>query len=213
MSRTKHALYETLGLPPNATKPQIRAAYRAQAKRHHPDAGGNQAAFQQLRLAHDTLLDDTRRARYDATGEAEDTAADNTNAELLNHVAKALNLAMKEAFETAIPLAVDILEVARRNLRAHLADVRKDQANITRQRDLQQQVASRVVTQQRDIIGTVLRAQITGLNAAIERCTQEITLTKAALAVFETYSFTPDAPPAGAPFHPVFTFLNAGARP
>lgn len=43
--------FATLGLPPTASPEQIKAAYRAKARRLHPDAGGTDAAFAELARA------------------------------------------------------------------------------------------------------------------------------------------------------------------
>ena len=44
-----------LGVDPSATKTQIHNAYRAQAKKAHPDACGSDYAFRRLRQAFDVL--------------------------------------------------------------------------------------------------------------------------------------------------------------
>ena len=43
---TKH--YDALGLRRDATPAQVRAAYRAAARTHHPDKGGDAEAFRAL---------------------------------------------------------------------------------------------------------------------------------------------------------------------
>jgi curved DNA-binding protein CbpA len=68
-------LYEILGLTPEATDAEIKAAHRRAVKTHHPDAGGNPRRFQQAQRAYDILSDPERRARYDATGTEEDPIA------------------------------------------------------------------------------------------------------------------------------------------
>ncbi|MEB3266877.1 MAG: DnaJ domain-containing protein [Cyanobacteriota bacterium] len=45
-----------LGLEPGAPTAAIKAAYRRLAKRHHPDLGGDHAAFQQLEAAYRLLI-------------------------------------------------------------------------------------------------------------------------------------------------------------
>lgn len=63
-------LYDLLGVEPDATEDEIRAAYRKAAKTAHPDtAGGDWEAFQRLTEALDILTDAARRARYDETGD------------------------------------------------------------------------------------------------------------------------------------------------
>lgn len=61
-------LYDTLGVPPDATPEDIKAAYRAEAKKHHPDAGGDAERFGELQKAYDVLSDEDKRRRYDQTG-------------------------------------------------------------------------------------------------------------------------------------------------
>jgi curved DNA-binding protein CbpA len=45
-----------LGLPPNATSQQIKRRYRALAKRHHPDRGGDPRQMQRIIAAYDFLM-------------------------------------------------------------------------------------------------------------------------------------------------------------
>ncbi|WP_163553441.1 J domain-containing protein [Candidatus Frankia alpina] len=61
----KPSLYEVLGVPPDATADQIRHAYRAAARRTHPDAGGSAPAFAQVNVAYRVLGDPGLRRRYD----------------------------------------------------------------------------------------------------------------------------------------------------
>lgn len=61
-------LYDTLGVPTDATPEDIKAAYRGQVKKHHPDAGGDAEKFGQVQRAYDVLSDADKRARYDQTG-------------------------------------------------------------------------------------------------------------------------------------------------
>jgi restriction system protein len=58
-------LYDLLGVQPDATTDEIRAAYRRLSKTYHPDKGGTPAFFRQLQHAHETLSDPTRRKAYD----------------------------------------------------------------------------------------------------------------------------------------------------
>jgi len=47
-----------LGLPPNATRQQIKRRYRALAKRYHPDRGGDQRQMQRIIAAYELLMKD-----------------------------------------------------------------------------------------------------------------------------------------------------------
>lgn len=47
--------YSVLGVPHGATPEQIKSAYRKLAAKHHPDRGGDTAAFQEVQAAYDHL--------------------------------------------------------------------------------------------------------------------------------------------------------------
>jgi molecular chaperone DnaJ len=63
-------LYIVLGVAHGATEAEIKRAYRRLARRYHPDINpGDQssaARFRQILEAYETLIDPTRRSRYDA---------------------------------------------------------------------------------------------------------------------------------------------------
>ena len=66
--------YARLGVGKNASMKEIKQAFRALARDHHPDVAGEntQAAerFKKIREAYETLSDPTKRQRYDARGRA-----------------------------------------------------------------------------------------------------------------------------------------------
>jgi len=57
--------YTQLGLKKNATKTEIKSAYRLLAKKYHPDTGGDNEKFLTLQLAWETLSDPQKKAIYD----------------------------------------------------------------------------------------------------------------------------------------------------
>jgi molecular chaperone DnaJ len=60
-------LYDVLQVSPHAEVEVIRAAYRALARKYHPDHGGDARRMVVLNEAWDVLGDPTRRAAYDAS--------------------------------------------------------------------------------------------------------------------------------------------------
>lgn len=71
------SLYEDLGLSPDATPDEIKAAHRRAARKHHPDTGGDPEEFQRIQRAALILRDPEKRERYDRTGEC-DNEPDNS---------------------------------------------------------------------------------------------------------------------------------------
>ena len=59
--------YVVLGIAEDADEEMIRSAFRALARRYHPDvgAGSSPVEFQRAREAYETLVDPERRRRYD----------------------------------------------------------------------------------------------------------------------------------------------------
>jgi len=65
-------LYEILGISKNADAAEIKKAYRALAREHHPDANQGSAAseekFKEVAVAYEVLSDPEKRAKYDQFG-------------------------------------------------------------------------------------------------------------------------------------------------
>jgi len=70
----KRDYYEVLGVSKNATKEEIKKAYRKQALKYHPDKNpGNKKAeesFKEAAEAYEVLSNDEKKARYDRYGHA-----------------------------------------------------------------------------------------------------------------------------------------------
>ncbi|MEG1397465.1 MAG: J domain-containing protein [Raoultibacter sp.] len=62
--------YKALGVPRTATVDEIKKAYRKLARKHHPDAGGDEAKFKEIGEAYEVLSDDKKRELYDQYGTA-----------------------------------------------------------------------------------------------------------------------------------------------
>ena len=69
---SKRDYYEVLGVSKNASKDDIKSAYRKLAKKYHPDnkETGDEAKFKEVQEAYDILYDDNKRAAYDQFGHA-----------------------------------------------------------------------------------------------------------------------------------------------
>lgn len=65
--------YEILGVSRNASKDEIKSAYRKMARKYHPDVNqdpGAEERFKEISRAYEVLSDPETKARYDRFGEA-----------------------------------------------------------------------------------------------------------------------------------------------
>lgn len=61
--------YEILGIQKNASKDEVKKAFRKLASKYHPDKKtGDEAKFKEISEAYATLSDDSKRAEYDTYG-------------------------------------------------------------------------------------------------------------------------------------------------
>ncbi|KAI3676977.1 hypothetical protein L1987_86594 [Smallanthus sonchifolius] len=71
--RAKSGFYSTLGVSKNASKSEIKSAYRKLARSCHPDVNkepGAEEKFKDIINAYEVLSDDEKRYKYDKCGEA-----------------------------------------------------------------------------------------------------------------------------------------------
>jgi len=60
--------YKILGVDKSASQSDIKKAYRAKAKQHHPDKGGDEAEFKKINQAYEVLGNEQKRSQFDQFG-------------------------------------------------------------------------------------------------------------------------------------------------
>ena len=56
--------YDTLGVAETASEKEIKNAFKALAKKYHPDQGGDENKFKEINEAYDTLKNSEKRQEY-----------------------------------------------------------------------------------------------------------------------------------------------------
>lgn len=72
--------YQILGVPKNASKEEVKKAFRKLASKYHPDKKtGDEAKFKEISEAYSILSDDKKRAEYDTYGRSYSAGGQNAN--------------------------------------------------------------------------------------------------------------------------------------
>ena len=66
--------YKVLGIAQNATRDDVKKAYRKLAHQYHPDKGGDEKRFKEVNEAYQVLSDEKKRAQYDEFGRVFESA-------------------------------------------------------------------------------------------------------------------------------------------
>ena len=119
-------LYETLGVPPDASAEEIKTARRRRASKAHPDKGGSDEEMQRVNHAYEVLSDPERRAQYDRAGT--ERALPPIEEEARNLLRALMDSAI-ESDANIVKLVKDQLRQAENNVASILA---KEQRTITR---------------------------------------------------------------------------------
>ena len=61
--------YDTLGIKKDASADEVKKAFRRLARKHHPDAGGDEEKFKEINEAYEVLSDAEKRSQYDQYGQ------------------------------------------------------------------------------------------------------------------------------------------------
>jgi curved DNA-binding protein CbpA len=195
-------LYGELGLPPGASEADIKRAFRQQAKKAHPDAGGTPEKFGALRLAHDVRIDPDRRARYDSTGKFEDAPVDNTQSAIVEIVAGALD----DAIQTAIkgnrdPAGVDLKGGILASLGKGVDQMNEELQGIRMAMKLARKLAKRWRRKRKkdeqgkpNMLAMILDERVRTLEGAAKQVEERLRVLGLARAWMADYEFDPERP-------------------
>lgn len=174
----KKSHYDNLGIPRNASKDEIKKAYRKKAKKAHPDKGGTHEQFTRLLLAYNTLSDDEKRKRYDETGSDKEPV--NLNAAAMERMIPLVRSIINKcqqaagAFDLIALLEENVFQV-RKNIEGA---IQKNQQSIKRTREILNRIKPK-----ENPFAPVLEADIEGFESAIESAKQEMLITDECLKI------------------------------
>lgn len=181
--------YDILGVARNASDDEIRAAYKRQAKKTHPDAGGDSDAFVRGQKAFELLLDPLRRKVFDASGYDPELAdpADLQGLLVIEKLVNEIVLDEREpgSFDPLARMRAKLKDDARK-ARFHVREMEGHSARIARHID---RLGTRPAT---DVLGYMLRSRIEAISKMIGETLRQTAAIERAYQMLEDYTYAID---------------------
>jgi curved DNA-binding protein CbpA len=186
-------LYDDLGLARGADAEAVKAAYRASAKREHPDRGGDDKRFDRIQRAYDVLGDPQRRARYDATGQIDDSSPMGEEHEAVGLLHQLISGVVSGKTDLTrndmIGATLSAGRVAREQLTAKTAEI---ETNLARIATVRERLCWTGVNGA-DVISELLERQERELRLTFFRVERALRVNERAMQVLRNYSYRVDA--------------------
>jgi len=178
-------LYQILGIEPDASQKEIKAAYKALAQQLHPDKDtGDAKRFEEIALAYAILKDQDDRDNYDRTGSTEKEPSLESKAETV----------LSQMFVTALTdenaIYSDIIGTMRSNINIQMQAINIKIVNINKKSKLLAEVVDRLVCKNEDgMLMQTLVSVISTNSQALESAAQDLMTGEMAIVLLEDYKF------------------------
>jgi len=185
-------LYDILGLPREAPMELIKTAYKNKAKEHHPDKGGDENDFKDLKFAYDTLRDPQCKAEYDKTGRILLTK-DQIHQRTIGELIKIFWSVVNQRLERDDALTYDYVDLMLFAVKDAIKGYNKH--NKRGEKKIQQLIAihERLIFKGQDtsnnIISQSINAEIESMKKIIETNVNNIKILEFVLEILELYDF------------------------
>jgi len=178
--------YEILGLSVHATDEEVRLRYKSLAQIHHPDKGGSEEKFKQIKLAYEILSDPIKRKEYDRTGRVE------FNVDIKTEALDQLARSFYETMANAQPENQDIVLIMKNRARELRNSVLRDIETCTVQITKMQVVLIKVMRKQPNddnIIHQFAQTQINNYKRDLETFSRRIQVCDLMVEMLEDYVY------------------------
>jgi len=179
-------LYDTLGVPKDASPEDIRRAYRRKAKALHPDReGGDTAEMARVNRAYQILSDPKRRETYDRTG----SDADGPSVE---HLAlQTLRSILTDMIEQHLESGADFVTMMREAVHHGLLLLPREREKATRKIDRLERLRPAVVVKEGENIFThLVDEKLASARAMLTQVERQVEIATYALEILKGYRST-----------------------
>jgi hypothetical protein len=180
-------LYKILDVETASTTHQIKKAYYAKSKLHHPDVGGDPEVFKELVLAYSILSDEEKRKRYDGgeTADAISKASHSIDFIIMNTVL--------QVFCQIVPMAdldhQDLIAI----MRQHFSQAVVQTTHAMNAEGLKikrfENALRRTKSSGENIFAASARSQIDQINFLIVKIQEQKAVAEGAIKFLESYSY------------------------
>lgn len=187
--------YEILGVTKDATAKDIDAAFKAKARRVHPDSGGTAEEFIRIKQACLILLDPEKRSRFDRDGIVDENKPDNITATALQRV----TMFFVQTIQATITQGgmnlnqLDLIQGANAYFDLQIGNCHKQIYEIDNQIRQFEKVLKRLKTKRKkDVISNMLNHHVAEMKNNILANKREITIYDEAKFILGDYTFEQD---------------------
>lgn len=170
-------LYDILGVDENATKKEIKSAWRKSAQQHHPDKGGDEERFRLIQRAWEILGNDSRRKLYDETGTEDD-------------VSKILEQRMTHLFAQSIEqrgTEGDLISSCRDKVQEFKRKLYRERESLRSNLVFHENRVGRVSSTSVNMYSTLLESKIQSIRDELDRVASDLVITDLMIAELKSY--------------------------
>ena len=185
--------YTELGVAKDASKEDIKKAYRELAKNTHPDKnGGNDSLFKRINEAYQILMDDDARQNYDTTGNTQ-RSPNNLDAKANQLIVNFFTLVAAELDTRINPLSEDLIGHGKLFVQKQIDKFYSEIQIHKRTANLLEKIEARLKSKTKDgLVNRALKHNIEATKDQIRLLDGQIKACERALELLDNYEFKMD---------------------
>lgn len=177
--------YDILGVPVSASIEDIRQRYKSLAQTYHPDKGGDEEHFKEIKLAYEILSDPDKRKQYDLTGKISDDLG------IRNEVLTQLSQMFSRLFPTMNPETDDLVLMMKVETRRMKASVENDIQEANKTIDKLTKVLGRIKlkSEGENLIGNFAKTRLKEVENDLITFSNRLKVCDTMLEILENYHY------------------------
>lgn len=203
--------YQTLNVPRDATDDEIKQAYKQEAKRTHPDKGGDEETFKNVSRAFALLSNPEKRRYYDEHGEEKgnDLSPEQKAIQITQELVAQI---IENIDPTDLPYT-DVIGKMRTAVENNLAKLRKERSSqlkdIERLKKTKEAFDKRLkVKDGKNMFEMHIRAKEAAIRQTLGHLDEQERTLDAAMAIVRNYEFSFDEKPSQEPRHSLGQYMR-----